>query len=78
MKSGDTNSEQSRRFIEAAHEFGCDEDEETFKAKVKGLATMKPSPLKSLPKRPYRKRNTEKTDDAGSIPAASTKATKGA
>ena len=77
MRNG-SNEEQSRRFVEAARELGCDEDEETLKARMKRLAETKPTPLKSLPKRLHRRRNTEKTEDAGSSPVASTKTIKGA
>ena len=33
---------QRDRFIEAARELGCDEDEETFKAKLAVIARQKP------------------------------------
>jgi hypothetical protein len=51
----DDDSDQSRRFIEAAREFGCDEDEEALKARMKRLAESKPAPLKSLVKKPRKK-----------------------
>lgn len=35
---------QSERFIEMAHELGCDEDEAAFKAKLAGIVQHKPSP----------------------------------
>lgn len=69
--------EQSKRFIEAARELGCDDDEDALKARMKRLAESKPAPLKSIAKRPREVKDTEKTDDAGSNPAASTKTTKG-
>jgi hypothetical protein len=47
--------DQSQRFIEAARELGCDEDEDAFKTRLKRLAETKPAPLKSLPKRERRK-----------------------
>jgi hypothetical protein len=47
--------EQSKRFIEAASELGCDEDEAAFKARVKRLAESKPARLKSLVKKPRKK-----------------------
>jgi hypothetical protein len=36
-------SEQSRKFIEAARELGCDEDEEAFKRVVRTVAAHKQS-----------------------------------
>jgi hypothetical protein len=53
MKKADT--EQSKRFIEAARELGCDDDEDALKARMKRLAKSKPAPLKSLVKK-HRKR----------------------
>jgi hypothetical protein len=51
-KSKDVESKSQReRFIEAARELGCDEDEDAFKARLKRLAETKPTTLKSLPKR---------------------------
>jgi hypothetical protein len=47
--------EQSKRFIEAARELECDEDEDAFKARVKRLAEIKPTPLKSFVKKPRKK-----------------------
>jgi hypothetical protein len=45
--------EQSKRFIEAARELGCDEDEAAFDEKLKRIATAKPAkPAKS--KKPKR------------------------
>jgi hypothetical protein len=46
---------QRERFIEAARELGCDDDEDALKARMKRLAETKPIPLKSLPKRTLRK-----------------------
>jgi hypothetical protein len=40
---------QSERFIGAARELGCDEDEEAFKAKLKRNATPKPTPPVDTP-----------------------------
>ena len=37
-----TPTEQSQRFIEAARELGCDEDEDAFDEKLKIIATQKP------------------------------------
>jgi hypothetical protein len=54
-KPNRTDKEQSKRFIEAARELGCDEDEDALKARMKRLAESKPTPLKSLPKRTLRK-----------------------
>ena len=55
----DPGSEQSQRqrFIEAARELGCDEDEDedALKARMKRLAQSKPAPLKSLVKNPRKK-----------------------
>jgi hypothetical protein len=53
MKKSDP--EQSKRFIEAARELECDEDEDAFKARVKRLAEIKPTPLKSFVKKPRKK-----------------------
>jgi hypothetical protein len=53
MKKSDP--EQSKRFIEAARELECDEDEDAFKARVKRLAETKPTPLKSFVKKPRKK-----------------------
>ena len=38
----ENQSEQSKRFIEAARELGCDEDPEAFKDKLKKLASAPP------------------------------------
>jgi hypothetical protein len=46
-KSLPLDPEQSKRFIEAARELGCDEDEDALKARMKRLAESKPAPLKS-------------------------------
>lgn len=50
----DTRS-QSERFIEAARELECDEDEDALKERMKRLAQSKPAPLKSLIKKPRKK-----------------------
>ena len=49
------NPEQSKRFIEAARELDCDEDEDALKARMKRLAETKPAPLKSFVKKPRKK-----------------------
>jgi len=54
-KSPKDTRPQSERFIEAARELECDEDEDALKARMKRLAETKPTPLKSLPKRALRK-----------------------
>ena len=46
-------TDQRRRFIEAARELGCDEDEGAFKERLKKLATA--SPPKSVEKRKNKK-----------------------
>jgi hypothetical protein len=46
---------QHERFIEAAREFECDEDEDALRARMKRLAESKPAPLKSLVKKPRKK-----------------------
>ena len=46
---------QRERFIEAARELECDEDEDALKARIKRLAETKPAPSKSLVKKPRRK-----------------------
>ena len=46
---------QRERFIEAARELGCDDDEDVLKARMKRLAESKPAPLKSLVKKPRKK-----------------------
>ena len=61
MKTGKSDPEQSKRFTEAARELGCDEDEDALKARIKRLAESKPTPLKSLVKRPRKGKNTEKS-----------------
>jgi len=55
-KNAERQSEQSKRFIEAARELGCDDDEDALKARMKRLAETKPAPLKSLVKKPRKKR----------------------
>jgi hypothetical protein len=55
-KPSHTDKDQSKRFIEAARELGCDEDEDALKARMKRLAQTKPTPLKSLVKKPRGKR----------------------
>jgi hypothetical protein len=52
----DDDRDQSRRFIEAARELGCDDDEDAFKERMKRLAESKPAPLKSLVKKSRKKR----------------------
>lgn len=42
MTDPETGKSQSERFIEAARELGCDEDEATFKAKLAVIARQKP------------------------------------
>jgi hypothetical protein len=54
-KSLPLDPEQSKRFIEAARELGCDEDEDALMARMKRLAESKPAPLKSLVKKPRKK-----------------------
>jgi hypothetical protein len=54
-KPSRVDKEQSKRFIEAARELGCDEDEDALKARMKRLAESKPAPLKSLVKKPRKK-----------------------
>jgi hypothetical protein len=46
---------QRERFIEAARELGCDDDEQALKARMKRLAESKPTPLKSLVKKSRKK-----------------------
>jgi hypothetical protein len=46
---------QRQRFIEAARELECDEDEDALKARMKRLAESKPVPLKSLAKKARKK-----------------------
>jgi hypothetical protein len=53
--------EQSKRFIEAARELGCDDDEDILKERMKRLAESKPAPLKSLPRRRRKKPTEEKS-----------------
>lgn len=53
MKKSDPD--QSKRFIEAARELDCDEDEAALKARIKRLAESKPAPLKSLVRKPRKK-----------------------
>ena len=53
MKKSDPD--QSKRFIEAARELGCDDDEDALKARMKRLAQTKPTSLKSLVKKPRKK-----------------------
>ncbi len=55
-KNAESQGEQSRRFIEAARELGCDEDEDALKTRIKRLAETKPAPLKSLVKKPRKNR----------------------
>ena len=43
------NRIQSERFIETARALGCDEDEAAFEAKLRQIASYKPSP--KAPKR---------------------------
>jgi hypothetical protein len=45
-----SNKPQNERFIEAARELGCDEDEAAFDEKLRRIATAKPKP-KREPKR---------------------------
>jgi hypothetical protein len=47
-------TDQSKRFIEKAREFGCDEDEAAFEAKLKKIA--KAPPKVATAKVPARKR----------------------
>jgi hypothetical protein len=54
-KSPKDTRPQSERFIEAARELECDEDEDALKARMKRLAQTKPAPLKSLVKKPRKK-----------------------
>jgi hypothetical protein len=54
--SRNKDPDQSRRFVEAARELGCDDDEEALKARMKRLAETKHAPLKSLVKKPRKKR----------------------
>jgi hypothetical protein len=54
-KNAESQREQSKRFIEAARELGCDDDEDALKARMKLLAETKPAPLKSLVKKPRKK-----------------------
>ena len=49
------DKEQSKRFIEAARELGCDDDEDALKERMKRLAESKPAPLKSLVKKSRKK-----------------------
>ena len=61
---------QSKRFIEAARELGCDDDEDALKARMKRLAETKPAPLKSLPKRtPPERRSPLHGEDGGRVAA---------
>ena len=46
MKKTKAISPQSRKFIEAAHDLECDEDEAAFDAKIKTVASQKPKPKK--------------------------------
>lgn len=41
--------EQSRRFVEAARELGCDEDEAKFDEKLRRVAGRKPPAPKAKP-----------------------------
>lgn len=50
-------ADQSARFIEAARELGCDEDEEHFREKLKQVAQHKPT---SNPPTPPKKSETNK------------------
>ena len=43
MQKKQSETEQSRRFIETARQLGCDEDEKAFDEKLKKIATAKPS-----------------------------------
>lgn len=54
-KSREADKEQSKRFIEAARELECDEDEDALKERMKRLAESKPAPLKSLVRKPRKK-----------------------
>jgi hypothetical protein len=54
-KTRSAEQAQSERFIEAARELECDEDEDALKARMKRLAQTKPAPLKSLIKKPRKK-----------------------
>jgi hypothetical protein len=54
-KRPSADPEQSKRFIEAARELECDEDEDALRARMKRLAESKPAPLKSLVKKPRKK-----------------------
>jgi hypothetical protein len=54
-KNAESQSEQSKRFIEAARELGCDDDEDALKERMKRLAESKPTTLKSLVKKPRKK-----------------------
>lgn len=42
---------QSERFIEAARELGCDEDEAAFDEKLKRISEQKPPPSEGKPKK---------------------------
>jgi hypothetical protein len=53
--SRNKDPDQSRRFIEAALELGCDEDEDALKTRMKRLAESRPAPLKTLVKNPRKK-----------------------
>jgi hypothetical protein len=44
------DDDQRERFIKAAREAGCSEDEAVFDENLKRIASAKPTPLKSLPK----------------------------
>jgi hypothetical protein len=58
VKSGKKNdTEQSRRFIEAAHKLGCDEDPAHFDEILKKVARHKPPPdAPPAPKKPKTKK----------------------
>ncbi|MEO1207717.1 MAG: hypothetical protein AAFV45_15430 [Pseudomonadota bacterium] len=43
MPADKQTSEQSKRFVEAAREAGCDEGEDAFERKLKKLATARPA-----------------------------------
>ena len=51
-KPAEPQKEQSKRFIEAARELGCDDDEQALKARMKRLAESKPTRLKSFARKP--------------------------
>jgi hypothetical protein len=48
MKKTTPHSEQSKAFIEAARDLGCDEDPAHFEEKLKKVAAHKPPPTEPL------------------------------